>query len=462
MYTTISAAFILGMALVASPLCADQLTDLIAGKTEPKQDVAAPKVIEVNTSELDDKKIQKRLQKIFSEMEDLKKISIQVSNGIVTLQGNVNSASAEDKAIQLSQQVEGVVEVENELVITHDLKERLGNTWLKFERAAKEILTSLPVFLLAIIAFMLSWLFGRWLSRRQSLYRRIAPNYFIANLYGQITQLFFILLGLMLALSLLDLTALLGSILGAAGIIGLAVGFAVRDTVENYIASILLSLRNPFEVNDLVEIDGIEGNVARLTTRATILISPDGNHIRIPNSSVFKAVIVNYTRSAERRFQFDVGIDTHQDLLSVQTIALHALDSIEGVLNEPKPMVTIEALGDSSIVLRIYGWTDQEKYSFPKVRSEAIRQIKETFDREKIVMPEPAYQIKVTGNETNVDSVQKEGGARQKTYSAGRQSEIIAHAAVDISNDDAIEKRVDDEHERVDAENLLDKNAAQE
>ena len=76
MYTTISAAFILGMALVASPLCADQLTDLIAGKTEPKQDVAAPKVIEVNTSELDDKKIQKRLQKIFSEMEGLKKISI--------------------------------------------------------------------------------------------------------------------------------------------------------------------------------------------------------------------------------------------------------------------------------------------------------------------------------------------------------------------------------------------------
>ncbi|MCP5246753.1 MAG: mechanosensitive ion channel [Burkholderiales bacterium] len=462
MYTTISSAFILGMVLVASPLCADQLTDLIAGKAEPKQDAAASKVIEVNASELDDKKIQKRLQKIFSEMEGLKKISIQVSNGIVTLQGNVNSASAEDKAIQLSQQVEGVVEVENELVITHDLKERLENTWQKFERIAREILTSLPVLLLAIITFILSWLFGRWLSRRQSLYRRIAPNYFIANLFGQMTQLFFILLGLALALSLLDLTALLGSILGAAGIIGLAVGFAVRDTVENYIASILLSLRNPFEVNDLVEIDGIEGNVARLTTRATILISPDGNHIRIPNSSVFKAVIVNYTRSAERRFQFDVGIDTHQDLLNVQTIALHALDSIEGVLSEPKPMITIEALGDSSIVLRIYGWTDQEKYSFPKVRSEAIRQIKETFDREKIIMPEPAYQIKMSGNETNTDLVQKKEGARQTPYPASLQPGIITHAAVDISNDDAIEKKVENEHERVDAENLLDKNTAQE
>ncbi|SEQ79929.1 Small-conductance mechanosensitive channel [Nitrosomonas sp. Nm51] len=462
MYTTF-AAFILSITLVTSPLCADQLTDLIAGETEPTQEAATQKVIEVNASEQDDKKIQKRLQKIFSEIDALKSITISVSNGIVTLRGNVSSASAENKAIQLSLQVKGVVEIKNELAITHDLKERLGNTWLKLENVAKEILTSFPVFLLAIIVFALFWLFGRWISRRQSLYRKIAPNYFIANLFGQITHLIFILLGLVLALSLLDLTALLGSILGAAGIIGLAVGFAVRDTVENYIASILLSLRNPFEVNDLVTIDGIEGNVVRLTARATILISPDGNHIRIPNSSVFKAVIINYTRSMERRFEFDMGIDTHQDLLKVQALALQTLNSIEGVLEEPQPMVTIEKLGDSNIVLRVYGWTNQEKYSFLKVRSEAIRQIKLAFDQENIVMPEPIYQIKVTGNETNIDVVQKEGGAQQTPYSsASQQPAVIADAAVDISNDDTIERIVKDEHERGDAENLLNKNAAQE
>ncbi|MEZ5537828.1 MAG: mechanosensitive ion channel [Thiolinea sp.] len=73
--------------------------------------------------------------------------------------------------------------------------------------------------------------------------------------------------------------------------------------MENYIASILLSLRNPFQVNDFVSIDGHDGNVLRLTSRATILISPDGNHIRIPNATVFKAVITNFTRHPERRFQ---------------------------------------------------------------------------------------------------------------------------------------------------------------
>ena len=92
----------------------------------------------------------------------------------------------------------------------------------------------------------------------------------------------------------------------------------VKDTVENYIASILLSLRNPFEFNDFVDIGGNLGNVARLTTRATILISPDGNHIRIPNAMVFKAVIMNYTRNPQRRFQFDIGVDSAQDLKVAQ------------------------------------------------------------------------------------------------------------------------------------------------
>ncbi|SFK56876.1 Small-conductance mechanosensitive channel [Nitrosomonas aestuarii] len=454
-------AFVLWMTLVVSPSYADQLTDLIAGDTESQTTPGADKVIDVNSSAQDDKKIQRRLQKIFSEMDNLENIKILTSSGIVTLQGEVNSAPAEKKAIQLSQQVEGVVEVESELVITHDLKERLETTWQKLAKAAKALITGFPVFLLAIIAFTLTVIFGRWLSHRQSLYRRIAPNYFIASLLGQITRLLFILLGLVIALSLLDLTALLGSILGAAGIIGLAVGFAVRDTVENYIASILLSLRNPFEVNDLVNIDGNEGNVVRLTTRATILLSPDGNHIRIPNSIVFKAVIINYTRNAERRFQFDAGIDADQDLQIAQSLALQTLGSIEGVLAEPKPMVIIEELGNSSIVLRIYAWTDQDKFDFLKVRSETIRQIKLAFDQANIVMPEPIYQIKI-GNETGIDLKQKDNADQERVYPAHKQPRIITHATIDISTDNTIEKKVVEEHEHGDTENLLGKNASQE
>lgn len=449
------------MLFLSISVCADPISDLITGEKKPESAPKTEKVIEVNSSAHDDKKIQKRLEKIFSELENLQNIKILVSNGIVTLQGDVSASSTKTKALQLAQQVAGVVEVENEIVVTHNLKARLENTWKKFSGTANELITSLPLLLLAILAFAMSWTLGGWISERRSLFRRIAPNYFIANLFGQITHLLFILLGLVIALSLLDLTAILGTLLGAAGIVGLAIGFAVRDTVENYIASILLSLRNPFEVNDLVNIDGNEGNVVRLTTRASILISPDGNHIRIPNSTVFKAVIVNFTRNAEQRFQFDVGIDTQQDLLEAQALALQALSSIEGVLSEPKPIVAIEALGDSNILLRIYGWVNQTNHSFLKVRSEAIRHIKQTFDQANVIMPDPTYQIRIM-NGTSKDLAQNVNVEQGTTYPTDKQAKLPTHAVADISSDNTIEKKVAEEQVQNDTENLLDKQTSLE
>lgn len=446
---------------LASPLHADQLTNLVTGNAEPEDATEEKRVIEVDSTEHDDKKIRRRLQKIFSEMENLRNLDIMVSNGIVTLIGDVNSSSAESKALMLSQQVEGVVEVKNKLVVTHDLKDRLETTWQKLEKNIKELITSIPVLLLAILTFALSWIFGRWLSHHQRLFQKIAPNPFIANLLGQVTHLLFILTGLVLALSLLDLTALIGTILGAAGIVGLAIGFAVRDTVENYIASILLSLRNPFETNDLVNIDGSEGNVIRLTTRATILLSLDGNHIRIPNSIVFKAVIINYTRNPERRFQFDVGIDSGQDLLEAQKIALQNLATIDGVLSEPKPMILIEELGDSSIVVRIYGWMNQKKYSFLKVRSEAIRQIKHGFDQANIVMPEPIHQVKIL-NETLKDLTKFNNLKKDEAPQTDSKKKAFVHAVTDTSSDNTIREKVEKEKTQIDAENLLDNNASLE
>jgi small-conductance mechanosensitive channel len=178
-------------------------------------------------------------------------------------------------------------------------------------------------------------------------------------------------------------------------VIGLAVGFALRDTVENYIASLLLSLRQPFARDDLVTIDGCEGRVVRLTARATILMTPDGNHTRIPNARVYKAVIVNYTRNPKRRFQFDVGVDTEQNLAAAQELAAATLAQMDGVLADPPPSCTVEQLGESNVVLRVFGWVDQTQAEYVKVRSEAIRLVKGAFDRAGVVMPEPIYNVRV-------------------------------------------------------------------
>ncbi len=88
-------------------------------------------------------------------------------------------------------------------------------------------------------------------------------------------------------------------------------------TADNYVSSLVLSLRQPFRAGDHAVIASHEGRVARMTSRATILVTLDGNHLRIPNSIVFKAVILHYTRNPERRFEFDLGIDANDDPVEV-------------------------------------------------------------------------------------------------------------------------------------------------
>ncbi len=444
--------WLLAMSLFSTTLPADELTNLLSGKTA---EVASPepgKVIATDSTVQSDKKIRQRLQDIFTELDTLKSLTIRVNKGVVTLSGEVDSSATETKALQFARKVEGVVEVENSLVINRSLSKRLQTTWKKLVSMGQQTVATLPLFLLALLVFLLFWMLGGWISRRQGVFRRISYNHFIANLLGQIVHLVFIMLGMVLSLSLLDATALLSTILGAAGIVGLAVGFAVRDTVENYIASILLSVRNPFEVNDLIRIDSFEGHVARLNSRATILISADGNHIRIPNAMVFKSVITNFTRNPERRFQFDVGVDTEQNLLVTQALALETLQAMPGVMADPKPQVLIEALGDSNVLLRVFAWVDQRQHNFGKVRSEAIRGIKQAFDQAGIVLPEPTYNLRI---HQQTDS--PEPTAPVPTASVEEQ-----HAVQDVEVERTIEDKVLQDQQDSDSENLLTSEAQKE
>ena len=187
---------------------------------------------------------------------------------------------------------------------------------------------------MAVAVFGVFWWLARFVAGNAALMRRFGRNPFLRDLMRQIVRMAIIACGLVLALEILDATALLSTVLGAAGVVGLAVGFALRDTVENYIASLLLSLRQPFDHNDQVMIDRHEGRVVRLTPRATILLTLDGNHTRIPNAMVYKAVIVNYTRNPKRRFTFDVGVDTEQNLVQAQTLAAQTLNRMAGVLDD--------------------------------------------------------------------------------------------------------------------------------
>jgi hypothetical protein len=96
------------------------------------------------------------------------------------------------------------------------------------------------------------------------------------------------------------------SFMGLAGVVALAIGFAFRDIAENFIASVMLGVRRPFRVGDFLEVAGRSGVVKSLNTRATVVVSLDGSHIRIPNSKIFKEILVNRSASTAMRASFDI------------------------------------------------------------------------------------------------------------------------------------------------------------
>jgi small-conductance mechanosensitive channel len=261
---------------------------------------------------------------------------------------------------------------------------------------AQRLLATLPLFAVALLLIWLGWLLGAWLSRRTMLERIGHRNPFLQDL-GRTTVRWLVTgAGVLVALQLLDATALVGAVLGTAGVLGVALGFAFKDTLENYLAGILMSLRQPFAPRDHVVIDGNEGIVLSMTSRATILMTPDGNHLRLPNALVFRSVMLNYTRNPSRRFEFDVGVGVGENLVQAQQLGVDELRRLDGVLASPPPRAYIAALGDSNVQLRYLGWVDQRTHDFLMVRSEAIRQVKLALEAQGMDMPEPIYREQLT------------------------------------------------------------------
>lgn len=403
--------------------------------------------IAVEESAEQDAAIAVRIRAILTELEGYDDVTVSVTSGIVTLRGTTVDQATSARLNDLVGRIEGVVAIENEVTETTDVVQRLDPVLERFQDRFAQMLAFLPLMLVALTAFVCVLLLGVLIARSPWPWDRIAPNAFIANIYRQILRLVFLLGGLVIALDILGATALLSTILGAAGIVGLAIGFAVRDTVENFIASIMLSIRQPFRPNDTVEIEGDIGNVIRLTSRATILLSFDGNHIRIPNSTVFKSRIVNYSRNDTRRFMLELGVGYGCDLADAQRIALKTVESLPFVLEAPAPQVWIEAFGDSAVNLRVTAWVAQHETSFVAGRGEAYRSVLAAFDAAGIYMPENTLRILQGPPEPAQPLAQAPGDAPQDVGA-------IAEAQ--------LEEIVDEEREAGASEDLLSSKAPEE
>lgn len=398
-----------------------------------------------------DSLLEQRLRNIYGSISALQDVRVSVENGVVQLKGTALSTEDRQTAETLARRFEGVAHVENGVTAETDLETRLTPALREARDFLRGTVAYLPLLSIALLVVLLFGGLGTLAYRWKAPYRRLGLSPLIGEWVRGLLRVVIILVGLVVALRILDATALVGALLGTAGIAGLALGFAFQDIVENYLAGALLSLRQPFAANDHVIVGDREGKVVRLTAREVVLMTLDGNHVSLPNSTVFKSVVTNFTRNPRRRFEVMVGIGTDEHPPEAIRVGTRALAAMHGVMAEPEPFARVEEIGDSSVMIRFFGWVDQREVDFLKVRSKAVRVLKAALDEAGIELPEPIYSVKMRP----AGEPSPERPAPPEETAAAERAARAADEDTDISVDTDLEKQIREDRQASDEEDLL-------
>lgn len=189
-----------------------------------------------------------------------------------------------------------------------------------------------------------------------AVFHRVTDNGQIARLMGVIVTLAFRIIGLFIALGLIQLDKTVTSLLAGVGVIGLALGFAFQDIAANFMSGIIMALQRPFRVGDQVEVVGQHGRIERMDLRSTTLTTLQGLSILVPNKDIFQNPVVNYTLTAHRRLELPVGVAYDSDLEEVRSVALEAARRVPDRDEARSPEVMFSDFGDSSINLVLRVW----------------------------------------------------------------------------------------------------------
>ena len=252
---------------------------------------------------------------------------------------------------------------------------------------------AVPRMAVAIVVFVLFWLLAvgiRALIRRVTPGPRDAP---VGVVLGRLAYAALLVVGMLVGLVIIFPTFTIGSLLGALGIGGIAIGFAFQDIFQNLLAGILILLRQPFRVGDEITSGEFTGTVESIETRATFIKTYDGRRIIIPNSKIYSDPVQVITAYHMVRSQYDVGIGYGDDIDAAKQIALETLKGIDGILEDPAPDVVTWDLAGSSVNLRVRWWTDPTRSNVVKTRDRVLRSITSAMAEGAIDLPFPTQVV---------------------------------------------------------------------
>ncbi|MBD1888381.1 mechanosensitive ion channel family protein [Coleofasciculus sp. FACHB-SPT9] len=271
----------------------------------------------------------------------------------------------------------------------------VSTAWGKIQAMIDGLIVMLPNIVLALIVFALFFFAARAIKatvRRLTRRHRQARN--LGLVLGRLSQGIVILVGLFVSLSIVIPTFKAGDLVQLLGISGVAIGFAFRDILQNFLAGILILLTEPFQIDDQIVFKDFEGTVENIQTRATTIRTYDGRRIVIPNSELFTNSVTVNTAFENRRLQYDVGIGYGDDIDRAKQLILEAIASVDGVLEDPAPDALVVDLADSTVNIRARWWVQPPRRAdILDKQDQVLAAIKNKLTANGIDMPFPTQQI---------------------------------------------------------------------
>lgn len=268
--------------------------------------------------------------------------------------------------------------------------------WEKFQVMTEDFVKLLPNIFVAFIVFLIFLFIGKTFKRlvkRLTRHRRHARN--LGMVLGRLAQGTIVLIGLFISLSIIFPSLKAADLVQLLGISGVAIGFAFRDILQNFLAGILILLTEPFQLEDQIVFKGFEGTVENIETRATTIRTYDGRRIVIPNSELFTNSVVVNTAFDNRRLEYDVGVGYGDDIFKAKELILAAIQDLDVVLKDPAPDVLVMELAESAINIRVRWWIKPPRRADAlDSRDQVISAIKQKLYVEHgIDLPYPTTQV---------------------------------------------------------------------
>ncbi len=245
----------------------------------------------------------------------------------------------------------------------------------------------LPNLAVATVILGLFWFGSKWLKRWiiSQFARRERDN--LGQMLGGFARTALVVLGSLLAATIVAPSLQPGDLLAGLGVSSVAIGFAFKDILQNWLAGMLILIRQPFEVGDQIEIGDYTGTVESIETRSTLIKTYDAQRAVVPNSEIYTNAVLVKTAYAKRRSQYDIGIGYGDDLPEAVDTILKAVQSVEGVESQPQAEAIPWDLAASWVTIRARWWTDTVNTNIVAVRGQVISAVKQALDEAGIDMP---------------------------------------------------------------------------